>query len=134
MSFALRARAVRAIGIVRDIYRIIGFTDIAETPSFIPSYRSIPPDRRRQVFAKGGSPICRKRIGQYLCSWSVARSTCYDLDCVNDQFKVQLHPESFHSYRCDAPAPEVDVTKDELVKLYTQMVSPISERSNGRSR
>ena len=38
------------------------------------------------------------------------------------QFKINLPDESFHSYRCDAPALEVDVSKDELVDMYTKMV------------
>ncbi|WVQ75319.1 pyruvate dehydrogenase (acetyl-transferring) E1 component, alpha subunit [Cryptococcus sp. DSM 104548] len=36
----------------------------------------------------------------------------------SEQFQVRLHGESFHSYRCDAPAPETTVTKDELVHMY----------------
>lgn len=38
------------------------------------------------------------------------------------QFKVQLHADSFHSYRCDAPPPETTVTKDELINMYRTMV------------
>ncbi|KAK8846539.1 pyruvate dehydrogenase (acetyl-transferring) E1 component, alpha subunit [Kwoniella newhampshirensis] len=40
----------------------------------------------------------------------------------SEHFKVQLHPESFHSYRCDAPATETTVTKDELIDMYQWMV------------
>ncbi|KAK4684089.1 pyruvate dehydrogenase E1 component alpha subunit, partial [Tremellales sp. Uapishka_1] len=38
-------------------------------------------------------------------------------------FPVQLHADSFHSYRCDAPSLEVDVTKDMLIDMYQKMVS-----------
>ena len=38
------------------------------------------------------------------------------------QFKIALPEESFHSYRCDAPLLEVDVSKDELMDMYTKMV------------
>ena len=41
------------------------------------------------------------------------------------QFKINLPDESFHSYRCDAPALEIDVSKDELVDMYTKMVRPL---------
>ncbi|KAL0247499.1 pyruvate dehydrogenase (acetyl-transferring) E1 component, alpha subunit [Cryptococcus deuterogattii 99/473] len=40
----------------------------------------------------------------------------------SEPFKVQLHADSFHSYRCDAPPPETTVTKDELVSMYHTMV------------
>jgi hypothetical protein len=38
------------------------------------------------------------------------------------QFKVNLPEDSFHSYRCDGPSTEVEVTKDDLVHMYKQMV------------
>lgn len=38
------------------------------------------------------------------------------------QFRVNLPEESFHSYRCDAPGLEVEVSKDELVNMYKTMV------------
>jgi len=40
----------------------------------------------------------------------------------DEQFKVQLHADSFHSYRCDAPEPEVETSKEELIDLYQKMV------------
>lgn len=39
------------------------------------------------------------------------------------QFNVRLHDESFHSYRCEPPANEIATTKEELIKMYDQMVS-----------
>ncbi|KAF8967242.1 mitochondrial pyruvate dehydrogenase E1 component beta subunit [Flammula alnicola] len=34
---------------------------------------------------------------------------------------VKLHEDSFHSYLCDAPGLEVQITKDELLTMYKQM-------------
>ncbi|EKM76163.1 hypothetical protein AGABI1DRAFT_115931 [Agaricus bisporus var. burnettii JB137-S8] len=34
---------------------------------------------------------------------------------------VKIHEESFHSYNCDKPDLEVQVTRDELLKMYRQM-------------
>jgi len=41
----------------------------------------------------------------------------------SDKFKVNLPEDSFHSYRCDGPSTEVEVTKDDLVHMYKQMVT-----------
>lgn len=41
------------------------------------------------------------------------------------QFTVKLHAESFHGYRCDPPSLDVQVTKDQMIDLYTQMVRMI---------
>jgi hypothetical protein len=38
------------------------------------------------------------------------------------QFTVRLHTESFQSYKCDPPSNEVDISKEELVDMYTKMV------------
>lgn len=38
------------------------------------------------------------------------------------QFKVKLPAESFHSYKCEAPDLEVEVSKDMLIDMYTKMV------------
>jgi len=38
-----------------------------------------------------------------------------------EPFKVTLHEESFSSYKCDPPSLEVEVTKDSLLKWYSQM-------------
>ncbi|GJJ12062.1 hypothetical protein Clacol_006303 [Clathrus columnatus] len=35
--------------------------------------------------------------------------------------KVTLHEESFHSYKCETPGLDVEVTKENLLKWYTQM-------------
>lgn len=40
----------------------------------------------------------------------------------SETFKVSLAPESFYTYRTDAPSLEVEITKDHLVSLYTEMV------------
>ncbi|KAF5378315.1 hypothetical protein D9615_008804 [Tricholomella constricta] len=36
-------------------------------------------------------------------------------------FTVKLHPDSFRSYKCDVPELEVEVSKDQLLKMYRQM-------------
>lgn len=36
-------------------------------------------------------------------------------------FKVTLHEDSFHSFKCDKPDLDVEVTKDSLIKWYSQM-------------
>ncbi|KAG8930628.1 alpha subunit of pyruvate dehydrogenase [Tulasnella sp. 418] len=36
-------------------------------------------------------------------------------------FKLTLHEDSFQAFRCDKPSLEVEVTKDMLVDMYTQM-------------
>lgn len=36
---------------------------------------------------------------------------------------VRLPDETFHSYRCEPPSLEVEVTKDQLVDMYQNMVS-----------
>lgn len=53
------------------------------------------------------------------------------------QFTVKLPAESFHSYRCEAPDLEVEVSKEMLVDMYQKMVrsscpsaSTIAWRSN----
>ena len=38
------------------------------------------------------------------------------------QFSIRLPSDTFHSYRCDNPAPEVQTTKDELITMYTNLV------------
>lgn len=40
-----------------------------------------------------------------------------------EKFTVRLHPESFHSYRCDAPSLEVETTKNKMIDLFATMVS-----------
>ncbi|ORY23792.1 putative pyruvate dehydrogenase e1 component alpha subunit mitochondrial precursor [Naematelia encephala] len=40
----------------------------------------------------------------------------------SEPFQVRLHADSFHSYRCDTPSTEVDITKDELIGMYQKMV------------
>lgn len=66
--------------------------------------------------ASGSEPVCPL----------VARRTRFRTGlltiCWGKQFKVQLHADSFHSYRCDAPPPETTVTKDELINMYRTMV------------
>ncbi|RXK39616.1 pyruvate dehydrogenase (acetyl-transferring) E1 component, alpha subunit [Tremella mesenterica] len=37
-------------------------------------------------------------------------------------FKVNLPGDSFHSYRCDVPDPEIEISKDGLVDMYHKMV------------
>lgn len=36
-------------------------------------------------------------------------------------FTVKLHEESFRSHKCDPPTLEVQVQKDELLKMYKDM-------------
>lgn len=36
-------------------------------------------------------------------------------------FTVKLHEESFRSYQCETPSLEVEVKKDELLKMYKDM-------------
>ncbi|KAG8983506.1 alpha subunit of pyruvate dehydrogenase [Tulasnella sp. 427] len=38
-------------------------------------------------------------------------------------FNLKLHEESFHTFNCDMPSLEVEVTKDMLLKMYTQMTT-----------
>lgn len=38
-------------------------------------------------------------------------------------FSVKLHEDSFRAYHTDTPSLDVEVTKDSLVKLYTDMVT-----------
>jgi len=45
-------------------------------------------------------------------------------DTIEDQskpFTVKLHEESFRSYQCETPSLEVEVKKDELLKMYKDM-------------
>ena len=35
---------------------------------------------------------------------------------------LKLPEESFKTYKCDPPSLELEVTKDELINLYKQMV------------
>ncbi|WFD42797.1 pyruvate dehydrogenase (acetyl-transferring) [Malassezia psittaci] len=39
-----------------------------------------------------------------------------------EPFKVEIGSESFHGYKIDAPSPELEVTKQQLVHLYSEMV------------
>lgn len=36
-------------------------------------------------------------------------------------FTVKLHEESFRAYQCETPSLEVEVKKDELLKMYKDM-------------
>ncbi|KAG8972040.1 alpha subunit of pyruvate dehydrogenase [Tulasnella sp. 425] len=38
-------------------------------------------------------------------------------------FNLKLHEESFHTHNCDMPPLEVEVTKDMLLNMYTQMTT-----------
>ncbi|KAJ7474535.1 mitochondrial pyruvate dehydrogenase E1 component beta subunit [Mycena galericulata] len=40
---------------------------------------------------------------------------------LSQPFTVKLHEDSFHSYLCDKPELEVQVTKDQLLGMYKQM-------------
>nr|BAJ93034.1 predicted protein [Hordeum vulgare subsp. vulgare] len=39
----------------------------------------------------------------------------------DEEFKVKLSNDTFHSYRCDPPSLEVSTTKDKMIELYSQM-------------
>ncbi|EIN06979.1 mitochondrial pyruvate dehydrogenase E1 component beta subunit [Punctularia strigosozonata HHB-11173 SS5] len=41
----------------------------------------------------------------------------------SEPFKVRLHDDSFHAHNLDAPSLEVEVTKDGLLKMYSQMTT-----------
>ena len=36
-------------------------------------------------------------------------------------FKVKIHEDSFRAHNCEMPELDVDVTKDELLTMYSQM-------------
>lgn len=38
-------------------------------------------------------------------------------------FTVKLHEDSFRTYNCDMPSLDVQVTKDSLIEMYTQMAT-----------
>lgn len=80
-----------------------------------------------QVVAGTGDPFQRIGLGMSLCTaWAVNPPNLKrDQESDDIQFKINLPDESFHSYRCDAPALEIDVSKDELVDMYTKMVRPL---------
>lgn len=40
----------------------------------------------------------------------------------SEKFKVELGEESFHSHLIDPPSLELEVSKDELVDMYREMV------------
>ncbi|KAJ7746484.1 mitochondrial pyruvate dehydrogenase E1 component beta subunit [Mycena maculata] len=42
---------------------------------------------------------------------------------LSQPFTVKLHEDSFHSYLCDKPDLDVQVTKDQLLGLYKQMTT-----------
>ena len=39
-----------------------------------------------------------------------------------EPFKVEIGSESFHGFKIDVPSPELEVTKQQLVHLYSEMV------------
>ena len=41
----------------------------------------------------------------------------------DEPFPLTLHEDSFHSYRCDPPSLDVDVTKDKLIGMYRDMTT-----------
>jgi pyruvate dehydrogenase E1 component alpha subunit len=41
----------------------------------------------------------------------------------SEPFTVRLHKDSFHSYRCDPPSLDVEVTKDMLIGMYRHMTT-----------
>lgn len=41
----------------------------------------------------------------------------------SEPFTVKLHEESFHTYHCDAPELELEVTKERLLTMYSQMTT-----------
>lgn len=43
-------------------------------------------------------------------------------DSMTEPFKITLSPESFHSYQIDRPELEVEVSRQQLVDIYSNMV------------
>ena len=43
-------------------------------------------------------------------------------DSGDEHFTINLHPDAFETYHIDPLSLEMDVTKNELVKMYQQMV------------
>ncbi|KAF8337358.1 mitochondrial pyruvate dehydrogenase E1 component beta subunit [Cantharellus anzutake] len=41
----------------------------------------------------------------------------------DEPFTLKLHEDSFHSYRCDPPSLDVEVTKDMLIGMYRNMTT-----------
>jgi pyruvate dehydrogenase E1 component alpha subunit len=39
----------------------------------------------------------------------------------NEPFGAQLHEDSFRAYQCETPSLDVSVTKESLLKMYTEM-------------
>jgi len=64
-------------------------------------------------------------IGKIIWGFEQRRDLGYCMYKINAntiQFKVRLHGESFQSYKCDPPSNEVEISKEELVDMYTKMV------------
>ena len=41
----------------------------------------------------------------------------------DEPFPLRLHEDTFHSYRCDPPSLDVEVTKDMLIGMYRDMTT-----------
>ncbi|KAF9030866.1 mitochondrial pyruvate dehydrogenase E1 component beta subunit [Hymenopellis radicata] len=54
---------------------------------------------------------------------SADTTTLYQDASASNPFMVKLHEDSFRTYNCDAPSLDVQVTKDELMTMYTQMTT-----------
>ncbi|KAG1756870.1 mitochondrial pyruvate dehydrogenase E1 component beta subunit [Suillus paluster] len=65
-----------------------------------------------------------RRIPAFARSIQTSADTTQLQDTIEDQskpFTVKLHEESFRSYQCETPSLEVEVQKDELLKMYKDM-------------
>lgn len=131
MSFALRARGLRAA--TRSLGAVSPPAPAPRPPLTPHRSRSVPPSPRCATCRSTPTspPPCTTSPPPVPSLYvplfrTVARRTRFRTGlltiCWGKQFKVQLHADSFHSYRCDAPPPETTVTKDELINMYRTMV------------
>ncbi|KAL1918983.1 uncharacterized protein VTP21DRAFT_2364 [Calcarisporiella thermophila] len=45
-----------------------------------------------------------------------------DSQASGEKLKITLHDESFETFKCEKPALDVEVTRDQLIDMYTKMV------------
>ncbi|KAG1787920.1 mitochondrial pyruvate dehydrogenase E1 component beta subunit [Suillus fuscotomentosus] len=65
-----------------------------------------------------------RRIPAFARAIQTSADTTQLQDTIEDHskpFTVKLHEESFRAYRCETPSFEVEVKKDELLKMYKDM-------------
>ena len=80
--------------------------------------------RLGQRSLKASTSAARPILGRRLQTTADSSSLIGPIPADGDApFQIKLHQEYFQTYRCEAPALEMEVTKNQLVDSYKMMVT-----------